>query len=475
MSKADYASDFKRVANETLEKERGALKALAGRLDWQGLEKALELLLTCDGMLWITGAGTSGSIARRLAHILTCSGAPAVYLDPGQSGHGYSGIIRTSDVLVAFSRGGETDEVNHLLTVGRRRGARTISILETEHSTLAGLSDVSINCSIPAEYDAEGFIPMSSTLAQAAIGDMLCAGVLQARGFSDHEFGLLHPGGAVGKRLEAESSQDQSISEPSELGSLRGLVIDMDGVLWHGEEPLPGVAEFFETLSQQGIKFVLATNNPSKRPEEFAEKARRHGIPVETENVVTCVQAVIFYLQQKYAPGSRVHVIGELALKDQIREAGYTLADEEVVAVVVALDRNLTYETFKRATLLIRGGAEFIGTNADPSYPTEEGFVPGSGMMVIALTATSDTKPIVMGKPGRVLFDLAQARLDLPYEQMASVGDRLDTDIAGGKRLGMRTILILSGITSQEDLEVSEVRPDWVFRNLLELRQALSG
>lgn len=475
MSKAERTSDFKRVAGETLEKERGALDALANRLDWKGLENAFELLLTCDGMLWITGAGTSGSIARRLAHILTCSGAPAAYLDPGQSGHGYSGIVRAADILIAFSRGGETDEVNHLLTVSRRQGARVISILEAEHSVMADLSDVIITCSIPAEYDAEGFIPLSSTLVQAAIGDMLCAGVLKARGFSDHEFGLLHPGGAVGKRLEEGASQSKLILEAPELGKLRGLVIDMDGVLWHGDDPLPGVTEFFDTLTERGIKFVLATNNPSKRPEEFAEKARRFGVPVEPENVVTCVQAVIFYLQQKYTPGSRVHVIGELALKDQIREAGYVLADEEVAAVVVALDRNLTYETFKRATLLIRGGAEFIGTNADPSYPTEEGFVPGSGMMVIALAATSGTNPIVMGKPGRVLFDLAQARLELPFEELASIGDRLDTDIAGGRRLGMRTILVLSGIASHEDLEKSAVKPDWVFRNLLELNQALRG
>ncbi|MFN2273493.1 MAG: HAD-IIA family hydrolase, partial [Anaerolineales bacterium] len=171
--------------------------------------------------------------------------------------------------------------------------------------------------------------------------------------------------------------------------------------------------------------------------------------------------------------GSRVHVIGEKALKEQVHEAGYELADQDVVAVVTALDRQLTYDTFKRATLLIRGGAEFIGTNADPFYPTEEGFVPGSGMMVIAIAATSDTEPVVMGKPGRVLFDLAQARMNLPAEQLASVGDRLDTDIEGGRRLGMHTILLLSGITSREDLDRSPIKPDWVFDGLVDLSNAL--
>ena len=462
---------FEQLARAILRKEQGAIDSLGQQVDWQTLEKAYDLILRCEGMIWITGAGTSSSIARRLAHILTCSGLPACFLDPGQSTHGYSGILRASDVLIAFSRGGETDEVNHLFSVGRSRGTRSIAILEAGQSTLANLSDIIIDCPVAPEHDAEGFIPLSSTLIQAAIGDMLCAGVLKARGFSETEFARLHPGGAVGKQLESDPRT--SPPQTADIHALRGLVIDMDGVLWHGDDPLPGVAEFFKTLKERGIKFVLATNNPSRRPEEFAEKAQRFGVPVEAEDVVTCVQAVTFYLKKKYPPGSRVHVIGENALKDQVREAGYELADQDVVAVVVALDRQLTYETFKRATLLIRGGAEFIGTNADPSYPTEEGFVPGSGMVVIALAATSDTKPVVMGKPGRVLFDLAQARLDLPFEQLASIGDRLDTDIEGGRRVGMHTILILSGIAAREDLARAPVKPDWVFDNLVDLAEAV--
>jgi 4-nitrophenyl phosphatase len=474
MTHAAHHSDFRVLAEQILRKEYGALQALSSQLDWQRVEQALDLILACEGMLWITGAGTSSSIARRLAHVLTCSGAPAAFLDAGQSQHGYSGIVRRGDVLLAFSRGGETVEVNHLLTVSRERGARVISILEAERSDMAGLSDIVIGCSIGPEHDAEGFIPFASTLVQAAIGDMLCAGVLDARGFSDREFAQLHPGGAVGKRLEGEAPENWK-SPAFTPAALRGLMIDMDGVLWRGDGPLPGLAEFFEMLRERDIRFVLATNNPSKRPEGFAEKARRFGAPVETEDVVTCVQAVVYYLNEHYPQDSRIHVIGEAALKEQIQEAGYILADEDVVAVVVALERSLTYETFKRATLLIRAGAEFIGTNGDPSYPTEEGFVPGSGMMVIALAATSDTKPVIMGKPERVIFDLALEKLGLPREQVASVGDRLDTDIEGGRRLGLRTILMLSGIASRADLEKIPIKPDWVFEDLLDLTRALKG
>jgi 4-nitrophenyl phosphatase len=475
MTSSNPERSFEIQAREILEKEIGALTPLADQLDWKRLTVAYEMIVNCEGMLWVTGAGTSSSIARRFAHTLTCSGVPAVYLDPGQSAHGYSAIVRPGDLIFAFSRGGKTDEVNHLLAVGRGRGAHIISILEDVGSEMASTSDIVIASSIAPEHDAEGFIPLSSTLVQAAIGDMLCVGVLKARGFSENEFGRLHPGGAVGKRLESASVSPEIAQGAADLASIKGFVIDMDGVLWHGEDPLPGVREFFRTLEERGSKFVLATNNPSKRPEEFAKKAQRFGVPASAEDVVTCVQAVTHYLKQKYPAGSRVHVIGEKALKEQVQEAGYELADEDVVAVVVALDRQLTHDTFKRATLLIRAGAEFIGTNADPSYPTEEGFVPGSGMMVIALAATSDTQPLVMGKPGRVIFDLAQEKLDLPFGEMASIGDRLDTDIEGGRRLGMRTILILSGIASRADIAKSSTKPDWVFESLVELVKALGG
>ncbi len=147
-------------------------------------------------------------------------------------------------------------------------------------------------------------------------------------------------------------------------------VIDMDGVLWHGEAPLQGLAQFFQTLEALDIKYVLATNNPSKRPEEFAEKARRFGIQVDAGDVVTCVQAVQQYLQKNYPQGSRVHVIGERALKEQVEEAGYELADDDVVAVVVAVERGLSHGTFKRGTLLIREVRNSSGpTLTHPTLP----------------------------------------------------------------------------------------------------------
>jgi 4-nitrophenyl phosphatase len=148
----------------------------------------------------------------------------------------------------------------------------------------------------------------------------------------------------VGKRLgrgthEADPAGSQDLEG---LRSLRGLLLDMDGVLWHGDKPLPGLVELFDVLQRRGIQFILATNNPSQRPEGFAQKARRMGVVVDPGQVISSGLATVHYLKRRYAPGSRIHVIGEPALKEMVASAGFELADERVLAVVVALDRSMT-------------------------------------------------------------------------------------------------------------------------------------
>lgn len=473
--KAKSTSSIEIITDRILDQEIQALEGLRGQLDPALLHKAVEMILGCGGMVMTIAAGTSGSIARRLAHVLTCSGAPALFLDPGQTQHGYSGVISKRDLLIAFSRGGETDEVNHALRIAKDRGAASIGILEESNSTMAELCDVTLTARVADKHNAVGVIPLASTLAHAAVGDILCAGVLSARVHEDKEFAALHPGGAVGKRFNSQTTSSVRERTPPEISKIKGLILDMDGVLWHGEKPLPGLIEFFEVLERRGIRYVLATNNPSKRAEGFAEKARSFGVPAEPVDVVNSVLATIHYMKSHYPEGIRVHVIGEPAMKELIAEAGYVLADEDVTAVIVALERGLTYETIKRGALLIRAGADFIGTNGDPSYPTEEGFVPGSGMMVTALAASSGVKPLIIGKPEHGIFDLALDRLQLPRETIASVGDRLDTDIAGGQRFGTKTILMLSGIAQEEDLLQSPIQPDWVFSDLIALTHALEA
>ena len=254
----------------------------------------------------------------------------------------------------------------------------------------------------------------------------------------------------------------------AELCKLRGLVIDMDGVLWQGDIPMPGLHEFFDVLKRRQIKFVLATNNNTQTPEGFVQKARKLGIEVSPEQVAT-----VDYLCAKYPPGSRIYVVGEAALKGLISQAGFTLADTSVRAVVATMDRQLTYEMLKRATLLIRAGADCIGPNPDTSYPTQEGIVPGGGAILAAISAASDCQPLIIGKPESWMFRISMERMQLGVEETASLGDRLATDIAGGQRLGLKTILVLSGISTAADLESSPIQPTWVFPGIEALAQAL--
>ena len=258
-----------------------------------------------------------------------------------------------------------------------------------------------------------------------------------------------------------------------ELSRLRGLVIDMDGVLWHGEEPLPGLLEFFDVLKRRQIRFILATNNNTQTPEGFVQKARRMGIELQPDQVVTAGVATVHFLGSKYPAGSRIYVVGEAALKGLITDAGFVLADTDVCAVVATLDHQLNYEMIKRATLLIRGGADFIGPNPDPSYPTPEGIVPGGGAVVAAIAASSDCQPLIIGKPESWMFRICMERMQLGMEEVASLGDRLETDILGGQRMGINTILVLSGVSTLKDLAASDIQPTWIFSGIQELSQAL--
>ena len=184
-----------------LDSEIHALVELKTNLDHYQLQSALNLIRNCEGKVFITGSGTSSSVARRMAHTFTCSGVPSVYLDAGQCQHGYSAILSKSDLLIGISRGGETDEVNFLCKLAKNKGIKIISILENTQSTLGRLSDVILIGAVKSENEPLKTIPLSSTLIQEALGDILCHAINREKGFGMEEFGVYHPGGAVGKAL----------------------------------------------------------------------------------------------------------------------------------------------------------------------------------------------------------------------------------------------------------------------------------
>jgi len=255
-----------------------------------------------------------------------------------------------------------------------------------------------------------------------------------------------------------------------EWGAIKGVICDMDGVLWRGETPLPGLHDFFALLESRHLPYVLATNNASKTPDQYVEKLARMGIVTNTEHVLNSATAAADYLATQAAPGTPVYPIGGPGIREALRSHGFTLTEgEHADYVVVGWDRDLTWHKLATATLLIRGGAGFIAANPDRTFPMEDGLVPGNGAQVAALIAATDVTPVMAGKPGPLLYERVLARMGTTPEATLVIGDRLDTDILGGLRLGMPAALLLSGITQPDELPASPIHPDVVFDDLAAL------
>lgn len=264
---------------------------------------------------------------------------------------------------------------------------------------------------------------------------------------------------------------------PIPLTSIRNLIIDMDGVLWHGERPMPRLVEFFDTLRARGIKFVLATNNASRSGDEYVAKLAGMGVTVALEEVLTSPQATATYLAA-HAPGARVFVVGERGLQTELEARGLKVVNDDAppyVAshVVVGIDRTLTYAKLVEACLLIRGGATFVGTNPDVTYPGERGIIPGNGATLAALRVSTGVEPLIVGKPEPEMMIQAMARMGGTPADTAVIGDRLDTDILGGQRAGLTALLVLSGVTTRADAAKDPIKADYMYENIGAIVDAL--
>ena len=259
------------------------------------------------------------------------------------------------------------------------------------------------------------------------------------------------------------------------LKDIRNLIIDMDGVLWRGENAIAGMPEFFDTLRQLGIAFVLATNNASKSGDEFVAKLARMGAHVALSEILTSPQATAAYLAQ-HAPGARVFVIGEAGLARELEARGLQVLTGEnsgATHVVVGIDKTLTYAKLCEACLLIRAGAAFIGTNPDLTFPGERGIVPGNGAIIAALRVSTDVEPLIIGKPEPEMMVQSMARMGGNTSNTAVIGDRLDTDILGGQRAGLTSLLVLTGIATAAQAATDPIQPDYVFQDINAIAAAL--
>lgn len=265
------------------------------------------------------------------------------------------------------------------------------------------------------------------------------------------------------------SSSDQKSSEF--LKDIHALMIDIDGTLLRGNLALPGLVEFLDFLNTHDIQFQVASNNATKTLAAYHQKISAFGANLSIENILTSSTVTALYLQEKY-PGGKVYMIGQSGLEEALTQAGIQIIagmNGKADAVVVGGDYSLTYEKLKYASLHIQQGAEFIGTNPDLLYPTDEGMVPECGMTLVALETATEVKPIIMGKPNRFMFDQGMKKMGVDSHSTAMLGDRLETDIQGGKNAGMKTILVETGIDNQETVISKGIQPDLVVKDLLEL------
>ena len=269
--------------------------------------------------------------------------------------------------------------------------------------------------------------------------------------------------------LKPETLKPETLKPETLLPRIRHLIVDMDGVLWRGDEPMPGLSDFFAFLRRRHIDFVLATNNASRTPGQYVDKLARFGVEVSPRCVLTSAEAAAAYLASTAPSGARVYPVGEEGLWRALGRRGFVLTEEGAEYVVVGWDRQLTWDTLATAALLIHAGAGFIGTNPDVNFPTERGPVPGNGAQLAALEVTTGVAPVVVGKPEPRMYQQALQLMEASPETTAVVGDRLDTDIAGGVRANLATVLVLSGITTEVDLVTSSLKPDLVCADIRDL------
>ena len=254
---------------------------------------------------------------------------------------------------------------------------------------------------------------------------------------------------------------------------ISSLVLDMDGVLWKADAPIGDLPVTFDRIRARGLKVAFATNNGTQTPEQYVERLARLGINIEPWQVVTSAMGVAYLLTQKFPSGGPIFVIGGAGVMAALLECGFELlstkAAESAKAVVMGLDPEINFEKMGEAALLVRSGVPFYATNPDKTFPTPRGQIPGAGAWIAVIVTATGVEPIYAGKPAPYLFELARTRLGTTKEQTLVVGDRLETDIAGGQAAGMPTALVLSGVSTRTQAERWKPKVDILVEDLAAL------
>lgn len=247
--------------------------------------------------------------------------------------------------------------------------------------------------------------------------------------------------------------------------SLPGFVIDMDGVIYRGSVLIPGAKDFVERLRAGRHRFVFLTNNSEKTPEDLQKKLARLGINVPADCFFTSAMATAKFLNAQ-RPKGRAYVIGGSGLVKALTQVGYRITDRGPDYVIVGNARTYNYDNIEKAVKLIRQGARLIGTNPDLTGPVEDGVTPACGALVAPIELATGKRTYFIGKPNPLMMRMALRYLNVRSSQAYMVGDRMDTDMEAGLEAGMRTILVLSGVTTRKEINRFAYRPHFVYENV---------
>jgi NagD protein len=256
------------------------------------------------------------------------------------------------------------------------------------------------------------------------------------------------------------------------LAHKNGFICDMDGVIYHGNRLLPGAKDFVEWLTSEEKRFVFLTNSSERSPRELQQKLSRLGVEVPLDNFYTSALATAGFLASQ-SPGGTAYVIGEPGLINALYEVGFTMNDVNPDYVVFGESHSYSYDKLEKAVNLIRGGARLVATNPDLTGPGEHGIIPACGALVAPIELATGHKAYFVGKPNPLMMRQALKRIECRREETFIIGDRMDTDIIAGVEAEIDTILLLSGVTSREELGGYAYQPRFVLDSIGDIPQAV--
>jgi NagD protein len=254
------------------------------------------------------------------------------------------------------------------------------------------------------------------------------------------------------------------------IRSKAGFIIDMDGVIYHGNKLLPGINEFVTWMENNGKKYLFLTNSSERTPKELQEKLKRLGINVGEDHFYTSALATAGFLSNQKPNGS-AYIIGDAGLIHALYSVGYTINNVSPDYVVVGDTHGYNFENIELAVNLVLKGARLIGTNSDVSGPVEKGITPSTKALIAPIEIATGKKAYFVGKPNPLMMRIALRKLGVKHDDAIVIGDRMDTDIRCGLESEIDTLLVLSGITVRDDIDKFPYRPQYVLNGIIDLVQ----